>query len=90
MLSKESSENHPSGRVLYHISGGQLNAVQFGSTTLGDLYLKRKTRQRIVACVPFSLPVFVTWLYEYLERAGVWQEGASRGSGALRPGGSQP
>lgn len=83
-----SSEDPPPGRVLYHISGGQRNAFQFRSTTFGDLYLKRKTQQRI-ACVPFFFPVFVTWLYGYLEAGGVWQEGASQGTGAVCFGGSQ-
>lgn len=87
MRSKESSEDHPSGRVLNHISGGQLNAFQFRSTAFGDLDLKRKAQQRI-ACVSFFLPVFVTWLYKYLEAGGVWQEGASQGTGAACLSGS--
>lgn len=60
VLSRESSEDHPCGRVC-HISRGQLNAFQFRNTSFGDLYLKRKTEQRI-ACVSF-FPVFCphTW-----------------------------
>ena len=87
MLSKEGSGDHPSGRVLYSSSGGQLNAFQFRNTIF-DLYLKRKTQQRI-ACVSFFFPVFVTWPYKYLEAGGVWQEGVSQGTGALCLGGSQ-
>ena len=44
MLRKASAEAHPSGRVIHHISGGQLSAFQVGSAIFGDLYLKRKTQ----------------------------------------------
>lgn len=81
MPSKESSEDCPSGRVLYHIGGGQLNAFQFRNTTFADLALKRKIQQRITR-VPF-FPVSVMWLYKYLEPGGVWREGANQGAGAV-------
>lgn len=41
VLSRESSEDHPCGRV-YDISREQLNAFHFRNITFGDLYLKRK------------------------------------------------
>lgn len=88
MLSKESSEDHPSGRVLYHISGAQLNASQFRNPLFGDLYLKRKTQQ-MRACVCSFFAVFAVWLYKHLQAGGVGQEGASWGTGAVCVGGGQ-
>lgn len=73
MLSRESSEDHHSGRV-YHISRGQLNAFQFRNTTFGDLYLKRKTEQRIVC---FLLPCVGHVLSACLAVGDVWQERVS-------------
>lgn len=83
MVSKESSEDDPSGRVLYHISGRQLDTSQFRNTAFGDLYLERTTQQRI-ACISF-FPMFVTWPYKYQEEGGVWQEATSWGMGDSVP-----